>query len=500
MYVLNASLLLFANIALLPKGSIEIDTEWLAILTVIGGFFHILGIISSFHAILTARSSEAAIAWAFSLWMLPYVTLPLYWVFGRFKFHGYVDSRRAGDSEINHIAAGLASYIPECGSTLKKEFERFSTLGTLARMPFTRHNDVNLLINGEQTFASIFEAIAQADEYILIQFFIVHDDELGRELLRRLSDRAADGVRIYFLYDEIGCNKLPNRYIRQLRETGIEARPFYTTKGHWNRFQINFRNHRKIVVVDGRTAFVGGLNVGDEYMGRDPKFGPWRDTHVRIEGPAVTCVQLAFIEDWNWAADSVPELNWTPIPCEDGDIDTLVLPTGPADELETCGLFFIHAINSARERLWIASPYFVPDKQVVAALQLAVLRGVDVRIVLPQKPDHLLIYLSAFSFIEETEPAGVHFYRYQPGFMHHKVLLVDDDLAAVGTANLDNRSIRLNFEITIACADRGFCERVAAMFEHDFENCKRATKDDLHDRGFWFRLAVKSSRLLAPIQ
>jgi cardiolipin synthase len=359
---------------------------------------------------------------------------------------------------------------------------------------------VRLLINGEPAFREIFAAIEAAQQYILVQFFIVRDDDLGGELKRRLVARAEAGVRVYFLYDEVGSRKLSRSYIRDLTAAGVQIHPFYTTKGPWNRFQINFRNHRKIVVTDGRVAFVGGLNVGDEYLGRDPQFGPWRDTHVRIEGPAVHAVQLSFFEDWYWARHEVLPLDWRPRPALDGHQDVLVLPTGPADELETCNLFFVQAMNAARERLWVASPYFVPDPQVICALQLAALRGVDVRIMLPDRPDHRLVYLSSFSFLEETEQAGVKIYRYEPGFMHHKVILVDNELAAVGTANLDNRSFHLNFEITVLVDNREFAMDVRRMLEADFAHCHLAKTEDLLRKSFWFKVAVQVARLLAPIQ
>ena len=213
---------------------------------------------------------------------------------------------------------------------------------------------------------------------------------------------------------------------------GIATSAFHTTKGKTNRFQLNFRNHRKIVVVDGKIAYLGGHNVGDEYLGKHPKFGAWRDTHVRIEGPAVQFIQFSFVEDWYWATKGIPELNWEPCKAADGGEDTLVIASGPADSLETCGLMFVQAINQARERVWIASPYFVPERGIMAALKLAVLRGVDVRIMLPGKADHKLVYWSSFSFISEAEPVGVKFYRYKEGFMHQKVVLVDDDFANIG--------------------------------------------------------------------
>jgi cardiolipin synthase len=209
---------------------------------------------------------------------------------------------------------------------------------------------------------------------------------------------------------------------------------------------------------------------------------------------------MSFLEDWYWATHENPPLDWVPRPAPQSNQTTLVLPTGPGDDLETCGLFFVQMINSAQDRLWIASPYFVPDSQVIAALQLASLRGVDVRIMLPEHPDHLLIYLSSFSFLEETDKADVKVYRYQPGFMHHKVILVDDRLAAVGTANLDNRSFRLNFEISVLVDDPQFARQVAQMLTSDFERCKPAKPEDLLQRPFWFRVAVRLARLTAPLQ
>jgi cardiolipin synthase len=366
-------------------------------------------------------------------------------------------------------------------------------------MPFTTPNEVQLLVDGEATFSAIFEAIDEARDYLLVQFFIIRDDGLGRELKDRLCRKAREGIRVYLLYDEIGSHSLSKAYVRELREAGVDVRPFWTTKGWRNRLQVNFRNHRKIVVADGRVAFVGGLNVGDEYLGRNPRVGPWRDTHARFEGPSVTCVQLAFLEDWYWASHEVPQLEWRPAPAREGRKRVLVLPTGPADALETCNLFFLHAIHSARERIWIVSPYFVPDHDILAALQLAALRGVDVRIMLPLKPDHKIVYLASFSYLSHLAMEGVGVFRYEPGFLHQKVLLVDDDLASVGTANADNRSFRLNFEISMVVADREFAGEVETMLERDFARCRRVTEEDYERRGLLFKLGVKIARLFSPL-
>jgi cardiolipin synthase len=367
-------------------------------------------------------------------------------------------------------------------------------------MPFTSHNDATLLINGRAAFDKMFAGMETAHDYIIVQFYIIRDDNLGRELKALLARKAREGVRVYVLFDEIGSYNLPRAYRRELAEAGVVILPFRTSRGFRNRFQINFRNHRKIVIVDGKTAYVGGLNVGDEYLGKNKKLGPWRDTHCEVMGPVVQAIQFAFLEDWFWATGDVPQLDWTPNPAPVDNETALVLASDPSDDLETCGLFFLHLINSAKQRLWIASPYFVPDSALMFALQLAALRGVDVRIMLPERPDHVLVFLSAFSYIAEAEPAGVKFYRYQPGFMHHKVILVDDDLAAVGTANFDNRSIRLNFELMLVFADKSFAATVCEMLENDFAVCRQATAEETAARPFWFRVAVRIARLMAPIQ
>ena len=449
---------------------------------------------------MTVRTSQGSIAWIVSLLTFPYVAVPLYWVFGRTKYHGYIDARRTENKDMQPIIDRVVPELPDFVVHLNEGHMNFRVMEELAAMPFTRYNDAQLLVDGKQTFDAIFEAIESAQDYVLVQFFIIKDDELGREFQAALIKKARLGIRVHLLYDEIGCFRLPGSYLRELTDAGVHVSPFNTTKGIRNRFQLNFRNHRKVVIVDGRAAFTGGLNVGDEYMGRGKEFGPWRDTYICVRGPCVQAVQFAFIEDWYWATHEVPDVNWSPNRSHSGDKNVLVIPSGPADDLETCGLFFLHAIHSAKHRVWIASPYFVPDPKVVAALQIAALRGVDVRILLPERADHVLVWLSSFSYYRETEPYGVRLFRYQPGFLHEKVMLVDDDVSAVGTANLDNRSFRLNFEITLMVVDEEFGARVKTMLEQDFDNARLVEQGELDAQSVWFKFGVGVARLMAPIQ
>ena len=463
--------------------------------------FHLLGLISSINAVMTARTSQGAIAWIISLNTFPYVAVPAYWFLGRSRFHGYVIARRSDDAEtmgkLERLLVKLQPYrIPETElSAMRLASER------LADLPYLGGNSVELLVDGDETFNSILQGIDAATDYILFQFFIIKDDEIGCLLKDRLVARAKEGVKIFFLYDEIGSHDLSAAYKRELRDAGVEVYDFHTQKGIRNRFQINFRNHRKVVIVDGKDAWIGGHNVGDEYLGRDPEFGHWRDTHMKITGPAVLAAQVSFVEDWHWATDTyILESQWMPIPADEGDVKVLIVPSGPADSLETATLMFHHAINSASDRIWIASPYFVPDDAILGALQLAGLRGVDVRILIPDKADHLLVYLAAFAYFEEASRTGVRFFRYTDGFLHQKVMLIDDRVATIGTANFDNRSFRLNFEITAVVADSGFVKQVEQMLEEDFSHSREMTANDVNDRSFWFKLGTRLARLTAPIQ
>jgi cardiolipin synthase len=460
-------------------------------------FFHLLGFLSSIDAVMSTRTSQGAIAWVVTLNTFPYLAVPAYWVLGRSRFKGYTTSRRSGD-------AGIRQYAENAYANVEKYRApdiRAAGLAAerLADIPFLTGNDVELLVDGDATFASIFAGIDAADEYVLVQFFIIKDDELGRALKSRLLAAVQRGVRVLVLYDEVGSSKLPRSYRDELSSAGVQIKPFNTRKGPRNKFQLNFRNHRKIVVTDGKVAWVGGHNVGDEYVGKS-EFGHWRDTHIRVEGPAALAAQLSFAEDWNWAAGHVPDLSWVPHPAADADLPVLIIPSGPADRLETAALMFVHAINSAAERIWIASPYFVPDEAVMGALQLAGLRGVDVRILIPDEPDHLLVYLAAFSYFDEAKTTGVKFFRYTDGFLHQKVMLVDDRVSTVGTANFDNRSFRLNFEITVIVGDETFASEVEQMFLDDFAHSRQMRPGELGERGFWFKLAVRLARLTSPIQ
>lgn len=465
------------------------------------GLVHLLGLAAAVHALFTVRTAQGAIAWAMSLVFIPYFTLIPYLIFGRSAFDGYIRARRQANREMHSAIADLnwRPWIEEAIAAKASEaYGALRALRKLGRMPCLANNQVGLLIDGEATFTEIFSAIREAKHVVLVQFFIIHDDQIGRRLQACLMEKAAEGVDIYVLYDQVGSHALPGEYIATLERAGVKIKAFATRRGLLNRFQVNFRNHRKIVVVDGEKGFLGGLNVGDEYLGDNPRLSPWRDTHLWLVGPAVACLQESFAEDWYWAARALPPLLLPDRYPEDGVL-CQVLATGPADANETCALFFLEAIHSAKRRVWITSPYFIPDEAMLAALRLAVLRGVEVRILLPSRPDHTVVYAASSLYAFEAVRAGVRIFRYGPGFLHQKVVLIDDDVSAIGSANMDNRSFRLNFEVMLITVDAGFAGEVESMLEADFAVAQEITAEDSERTHRLQKLGMRVARLISPI-
>lgn len=462
--------------------------------------FHAAGLLAALQAILISRTPGAAIGWALALVIVPYIALPLFAVFGGSQFKGYKMAGQPDADELKDVLEKAQNALGPHHSDLTEKYRDSAHLAErLIGLPVTSGNEVDLLVDGEETFGAIGNAIDEAREVLIVQFFIVRDDTLGQDIKRRLIAARNRGVRVHMLMDQVGSRRLSNQYRSELRDAGVELEVFITNRDRGRRFRINFRNHRKLVIADGRVAFVGGLNIGDEYMGRDPHFGPWRDTFIRLQGPIVIALQLPFVEDWYFTTRRILDLSWE-VRDTPGNMAASIVPGAPVSVWNTCPAAYFEIIRSTRKRLWLASPYFVPDQALRAAIAHAALRGVDVRLLLPQMPDHILPWLSSFTFYPAMREAGVRIYRYQPGFMHQKVLLADDDLAVIGSINLDYRSFILNFELSVAVASRAFATRVEKMLEDDFG---RAKPDDLfayEDGGFLFRLKCRSAALLSPTQ
>jgi cardiolipin synthase A/B len=451
------------------------------------------GVILAVDAVMRPRSSQAAIAWSVSLLSLPIVVIPLYFIFGRTRFQGYAEALREKES---HIEETLANWYSQMATVASKNIEELDAVEKLVQgvtsIPFTTGNRVDLLINADRTYTEMLAAIADAASYVLVQFYIIKDGVIGQRLIQALIDKARVGVKVYFLYDEIGCWQLSSAFLEKLVSESVQVSGFKTTQGRRNRFQINFRNHRKLLVVDGRIGFIGGHNLADEYL-------HYRDTHLRIEGPATQQIQLSFMKDWFWATRQILEVNKV-IERHSSDAQSVaIVNTGPADCKAACSALFATMIHSAKHRLWLTSPYFVPDDVTVRALEAAAIRGVDVRLLLPGKADHLFVELASYTYYAQLIRCGVKIFRYQVKFLHQKVVLVDWILSGIGTVNLDNRSLYLNFEATALIADKGFAAQVETMLQADFEGSEPVRQDHLHTKPFYLQVAARVARLASPL-
>lgn len=454
-----------------------------------------LAFVCAVRELTISRTSQGSIAWLLSLLLLPFPTTFVYLAFGW---------KVADDTAAQRAAVGRSQRIKIAHDLSLRDEEAIAAwpvLAAVSQLPFQSGNEVELLIDGG-AFQSIFEGIGRARHTVFAQFFIIRDDRLGQELADRLIERAQAGVDVYLLYDDVGSLFLPRRYLARLRKGGVKVSAF--NKQHkllrlYGPMRINYRNHRKIVVVDSAEAWVGGQNIGVEYLGENPRFGRWRDTQVHVAGPAATSCALVFREDWHWATNETIAAPARHAAEATGEQSVLVMPSGPADNLEQCAIAFSEVISRARRRIWIVSPYFVPDVDMQTALFAAVLRGVDVRILIPRKPDHLLVWLASNAHAGKMMDHGISIYRYDAGFLHQKVILMDDEIAGVGTVNFDNRSFSINFEITLWFTHPKMIADVDAMLTTDFADSKLFTFEARESTSLPLRFAGYAARLLSPL-
>lgn len=448
----------------------------------------------AWRAVQGARTPQGSVGWVVFLLSVPVIAVPAYLFLGHHRLKGVEVARRDSARTVAAINAYSARRRPE--AVTKEDFGPFEAA---AQLPVLRGNAADLLIDGRAAFDEMFAAIDAAEHYVLVQFYILRDDGLGQALCDRLLAACARGVDVYVSYDRVGSFRLRNEYRQTLLQAGAQVTDQRRSGGLAWRFIVNYRNHRKTLIVDGKRGFTGGLNVGDEYLGLDADFGAWRDTGVALRGPVVAQLQLIFAEDWHFATGHLiaDELFWLPGLQPENKIG-LIVGTGPADDFDSGSMLFFAAIARARRRIWIASPYFVPDLDILTALRHAALRGLQVRILVPEQADHRIMWMAAHAYFDEIRAAGVEIWRYTEGFMHQKVILVDDDLAAVGTTNLDNRSFRLNFEAMAVLFDTEFATKVDDMLRQDFARAYRLTKQ-LSDQPLAVRVGAPVARLFAPI-
>ncbi|WP_164870885.1 cardiolipin synthase [Mesobaculum littorinae] len=460
---------------------------WLISFPIIAALTLLLAAFTAFRAMQTSRTPQGAVGWVVFIAALPFAAIPAYYIFGYARTGDYRLRRAVTETALSRFEPGSSGYAGQ------EALDRLQLFTALGGAPVVTGNGVELIENGQPTYDAIIDEIGRARTYLLVQYYTVRDDEAGAQLLEALLDAARRGVKVRMLYDPMGCFLLTRRYKRALMQGGVELVATRGPSRVLGRFGLNYRNHRKTVIVDGLVGFQGGVNVGNEYL------GAWRDTHTRLTGPVVAQLQMVFAEDWAIQTDVTldDELNWDPGRVEDGH-EALVLGSGPTDRFETATLYFGALAHQAQRRLWLTTPYFVPHSDLVAALSLAALRGVDVRVMVPDRPDKWSPWIAAFGFFDEIRSAGVQVLRYDAGFMHQKVALVDDDLVSIGTINLDIRSCMLNYETTVLVHGEDIAGRVEAMLERDMKDMHVLEKR-LDEQALWLRVAAPVIRLMAPV-
>ncbi|MGL4874191.1 MAG: cardiolipin synthase [Clostridium sp.] len=367
---------------------------------------------------------------------------------------------------------------------------------------YTGKNEVKLFDRGEDKFNSLLEDIKNAKKYINIQYYIFRKDEIGRAIIEALEKKLEEGIEVRLLVDAMGSRTMTKKKLKRFLELGGEFAVFFPGILPNINTRVNYRNHRKIVVIDGEYGYVGGFNVGDEYLGRDEKIGNWRDTHIRIRGNAVSDLNERFVLDWCYASgDEIRELDKFVYGGDltKGDVGVQIVTSGPDHNEEYIKNAYVKMITNAKESIALTTPYFVPDDTMIESLRIASLSGVDVKIIIPGKPDHKFMAWAASSYIGELLEAGARVFYYENGFVHAKVLVVDESVSSIGTANMDIRSFRLNFEVNSFIYDEGISSRVFKSFEKDLEESKEITKKEYNERGTTLKILESITRLLSPI-
>ncbi|MDY0404476.1 cardiolipin synthase [Virgibacillus sp. 179-BFC.A HS] len=365
---------------------------------------------------------------------------------------------------------------------------------------FTQDNKVKIFTDGREKFRSLIDDLKAAKDHIHLQYYIIRHDQLGQEIAGVLVEKAKQGVEVRVLYDDMGSRMLRPKYIRTLRKYGIRVEAFFPPKIPKINFKINYRNHRKLAIIDGKIGYTGGFNIGDEYLGKSKKFGYWRDTHLRVEGDAVNNMQTRFILDWNQASRNHIVYESRYYAGEpSGDTGIQIVSSGPDSDWEQIKNGYIKMILSAKKYVYIQTPYFIPDESVRDAVRIASLSGVDVKIMIPNKPDHPFVYWATLSYVGDMLNAGADIYIYQNGFLHAKTIVVDGKIASVGTANIDVRSFRLNFEVNAFLYDISIAQELASVFMKDIELSTQMTKKLYEKRSIGIRFKESVSRLLSPV-
>lgn len=469
-------------------------------LVTIAGYLLTLALIP---VVLLARPKQpvSTVAWIMAIVNLPFVGPLLFLVFGINRVERRAARKQQATSIIHRSLPELTQYQLIPGEAQDPRQVRLMRLATRVAETAPMHgNRIEVLDDTIRTLAYIEEAIRSAKRTLHLEYYIWQPDKTGTRIRDLLIQKAREGVAVRFLYDGIGSLRLSRRFLQPMRDAGIQVASFLPGANLHERWSINLRSHRKIVIVDGLIGFTGGMNIGDEYIGKDPNLGFWRDTHLRLYGPVVLQLQQVFAEDWFYATgEELTQPENFPPPNETGTVVAQVVAGEPAGDSHSFHAILFAAINEAREQLLLTTSYFVPTEPLVAALEAAALRGVRVRLMLPAKSDHPSTVFAAHSYYELLLRSGVEIYEYGRGLMHAKTLAVDDDWSMIGSPNFDARSLLLNFEIAVITYDSRTTLELVEQFQKDLKYAKRVELEPWLKRSAIERLPESICRLFAPV-
>ncbi|AGA69404.1 phosphatidylserine/phosphatidylglycerophosphate/cardiolipin synthase [Desulfitobacterium dichloroeliminans LMG P-21439] len=365
--------------------------------------------------------------------------------------------------------------------------------------PLSGNNSALLLHNGQGKFEALLQDLECAQDHIHMEYYIYHEDKIGETIQKILIRKARAGIKIRLILDGLGSKSLSKSFIQELKAAGIEYQWFFPLRFPQLLATLNYRNHRKLVVIDGKIGYLGGINIGDEYLSLSPKYGFWRDTHLRLEGESVQTIQETFLNDWYFTTNNiVRDKRYFPEYELFGDLLTQIIGGGPDSKHESVKALFYTIVSAAQSEIFITTPYFIPDESMVMALKSAALKGASVKILLQGKPDHKLPYLASSSYYCDLVKVGVEIYRYQKGILHSKVITIDQEISIIGSANFDIRSFQLDFELSAVIYNANFTKKIVCEQQADLMDSIKVTEEDIAQRTRQYSFQIALARLLSP--
>lgn len=462
---------------------------------------YVLTVLATIVVVLSEnRNPVKSMAWVLVLLLLPVVGLLIYLTFGR-SLKGMSLISRSDLRELRRLSEYSEENTSQDLELSDSSRQLISLVNKLANPHLFTGNDIKLFTSGQDKFAALLRDIEAAQDYVHVQYFIIENDTVGSQLIGLLKRKAQEGVQVRVLYDYVGSFYMRPRVLKEMRQAGIEVHPFLEVTPANVAFRINWRNHRKIVVIDGKIGYMGGMNIADRYVTGDKKWHAWRDTHLRIAGEAVAALQYSFAIDWNFTTRKLltsPTKHHHTLPDHGGYIMQM-MSSGPTNRWNNISIVFLRAISLSTQRIYIQTPYFLPSEPLLKALQSAALSGVDVRLMIPRRPDSLMLRLATGSYIKECLLAGMKIYFYEPTVMHAKVVIVDDEFVTTGSTNFDSRSFEHNFEFNTLIYSKQFNKMMCDTFEADMNQCTRVSMSKWKKRPLMQKALESVIRLISPI-